>query len=132
MVRILKIINLKFYKSYIKKIVSFSFYFLSLWNFVPLSQLVNHGMSIEYLDEVRNVGKQFFSLPEEEKEKYSRTATDPEGYGTDSISSDNVPLKWQFRLFLAVYPLEARKVHRWPQSPQSFRYVYGLIIYRWQ
>lgn len=86
-------------------------------------QLVNHGMSMDYLDEVRNVGRQFFGLSEEEKKKYSRTETDFDGYGNDSITSENVPLKWQSRLFLTAYPLEERKLDRWPLKPHSFRKV---------
>lgn len=78
-------------------------------------------MSEEYLEKVRNVGKEFFGLSEEEREKYSRTATNVEGYGIDSITSTNVPLKWQSRLKLTTYPLEERKLDRWPQTPHSFR-----------
>ncbi|KAL2897902.1 Codeine O-demethylase [Bienertia sinuspersici] len=83
-------------------------------------QLVNHGMSEEYLDEIRNVGKQFLGLPQEEKEKYARTPTNVEGYGNDSITSRNVPLTWQYRLILTTYPIEDRKLDRWPQTPHNF------------
>lgn len=85
-------------------------------------QLVNHGMSAEFLDEVRNMGKKFFALPEEEKEKYARIPPDHQGYGIDAIGgTENVPLKWQYRLSLVTYPLEKRKPDRWPQTPHSFR-----------
>uniref|UniRef100_A0A803MJL8 Non-haem dioxygenase N-terminal domain-containing protein n=1 Tax=Chenopodium quinoa TaxID=63459 RepID=A0A803MJL8_CHEQI len=84
-------------------------------------QLVNHGMSVEYLDKVRNVGFEFNRVPQEEKEKYARTATEPQGYGNDSITSNNVPLVWQSRLRLTTYPFEERQLERWPQTPQSFR-----------
>ncbi|XP_021758242.1 protein SRG1-like [Chenopodium quinoa] len=80
-------------------------------------------MSVEYLDKVRNVGLEFNRLPQEEKEKYVRTATEPQGYGNDSITSNNVPLLWQSHLRLTTYPFEERKLDGWPQTPPSFREV---------
>ncbi|KAM1397017.1 hypothetical protein ACFX2I_014640 [Malus domestica] len=46
-------------------------------------QVINHGMSSEFLDEVREIAKQFFALPVEDKKKYLRQVNDIQGYGND-------------------------------------------------
>ncbi|QHO50569.1 Flavonol synthase/flavanone 3-hydroxylase [Arachis hypogaea] len=42
-------------------------------------QAIGHGMSTSYLHKIRQVSKQFFQLPVEEKQKYARAANDSEG-----------------------------------------------------
>ncbi|KAM2779472.1 hypothetical protein COP1_014736 [Malus domestica] len=46
-------------------------------------QVINHGMSPEFLDEVREIAKQFCALPMEDKKKYLRQVNDIQGYGND-------------------------------------------------
>ncbi|KAM1080020.1 hypothetical protein TB2_014364 [Malus domestica] len=46
-------------------------------------QVINHGMSSEFLNEVREIAKQFFALPVEDKKKYLRQVNDIQGYGND-------------------------------------------------
>ena len=78
-------------------------------------------MTSSFLDKVHNVGKQFFALSIEEKQKYSRTVDDIEGYGNDSVLSENQTLDWTDRLYLIVNPEDQRKLKFWPKNPESFR-----------
>ncbi|KAL9246299.1 hypothetical protein vseg_019853 [Gypsophila vaccaria] len=82
-------------------------------------QLINHGMSIELLNEVRNTIMKFFTLPTEEKEKYSKTPDNPQGYGTDYDPTKGPPPS--YRLFLSMYPEDQRQPDRWPETPSNLR-----------
>ncbi|KNA13524.1 hypothetical protein SOVF_116150 [Spinacia oleracea] len=84
-------------------------------------QLINHGINDSLLDKVGEVSKGFFLLPSDERNKYSRTPNDPQGYGNDTILSQNVPHNWNDRLYLHVYPQDQRKLNLWPLTPPDFR-----------
>ncbi|KAL6226252.1 hypothetical protein ACLB2K_000215 [Fragaria x ananassa] len=83
--------------------------------------VINHGMTAEFLDEVREITKQFFAIPVEEKKKYLRAVNDFEGYGNDMVLSEQQTLDWTDRLYLTVYPPDQRKYKFWPENPISFR-----------
>lgn len=51
-------------------------------------QAIGHGIPHSFLDKFRAVVKQFFALPLEEKQKYSRVADEVEGYGHDMVLSE--------------------------------------------
>ncbi|XP_021765371.1 probable 2-oxoglutarate-dependent dioxygenase ANS [Chenopodium quinoa] len=90
---------------------------LSSWGCV---QLVNHGIPLSILDEVREMSKQFFKLPLEEKEKYSSKGEDLEGYGnTNAVQRGS--LNWNDKLHLQVYPEDKRQLQFWPKNPEKFR-----------
>lgn len=78
-------------------------------------------MENSFLDKVREVSKQFFQLPKEEKEKCAREPKDVEGYGNDVIYSANQRLDWTDRVYLKVLPEDQRKFKFWPQNPHDFR-----------
>ncbi|KAL6128927.1 hypothetical protein ACLB2K_072280 [Fragaria x ananassa] len=60
---------------------------------------IGHGISSSFLDKVREAATQFFELPVEEKEKYSRSVHGgSEGYGNDVIVSEKQVLDWSYRL----------------------------------
>nr|GMC65150.1 codeine O-demethylase-like [Ipomoea batatas] len=86
-------------------------------------QAINHGISDDFLDKVGEIGKSFFALPMEEKQKYGRTADDTEGYGNDSVLSEHQILDWNDRLYLTVSPEEQIKYNLWPGNPENFREV---------
>lgn len=94
-----------------------------------VSQAINHGMESEFLDKIREVGKQFFGLPLEEKQKYSRDVNEWDGYGNDTVVSEHQTLDWMDRLYLTVYPEDQRKLKYWPDKPHAFRYIFNLCIY---
>ncbi|KAI7987979.1 Protein SRG1 [Camellia lanceoleosa] len=87
------------------------------------AEAINHGMESSFLDKVREIAKQFFLLPIEEKHKYSRTVEDLEGYGNDSVLSEHQILDWTDRLYLIVSPEDQRKLKFWPQNPECFREI---------
>ncbi|WCJ28862.1 2-oxoglutarate (2OG) and Fe(II)-dependent oxygenase superfamily protein [Euphorbia peplus] len=84
-------------------------------------QVINHGMTDEFLDQVREVAKNFFGLPEEEKKKYSRESDSIEGYGNDMVLSESQTLDWTDRLYLTFTPQHQRRLKFWPQNPLAFR-----------
>ncbi|XP_062079713.1 protein SRG1-like [Humulus lupulus] len=90
---------------------------LSTWG---CFQAIGHGISSSFLDKVREVGKEFFSLPMEDKEKCFRAACDGEGFGSDVMVSKDQVLDWCNRLFLMVFPENKRKVNFWPEIPKDF------------
>ncbi|XP_054805052.1 codeine O-demethylase-like [Prosopis cineraria] len=90
-------------------------------------QAINHGMTSWFLGKVREVSKQFFELPKEEKQKYERQEGDHEGYGSDIIFTEDQRLDWTDRVYLKVQPEHQRKFKVWPQLPHDFRDV--LIDY---
>ncbi|KAK6236130.1 hypothetical protein SCA6_011467 [Theobroma cacao] len=82
-------------------------------------QAIGHGISSSFLDKVRDVTKQFFALPETEKQKYARAVNESEGYGSDRIVSDKV------------FPEDKRRFNLWPENPYDFRDImdeYALKI----
>ncbi|XP_016467073.1 protein LATERAL BRANCHING OXIDOREDUCTASE 1 [Nicotiana tabacum] len=91
-------------------------------------QVINHGIADSFLDKVRDISKQFFALPTEEKLKYARTMDDIEGYGNDSVLSEKQTLDWTDRLYLNVMPQDIRKLQYWPQKPECFREVFEEYI----
>ncbi|KAL9339631.1 hypothetical protein Peur_068646 [Populus x canadensis] len=84
-------------------------------------QVINHGMTSSFLDKIREVSKQFFAFPMEEKQKYSREADSIEGYGNDMILSDHQTVDWTDRLYLTISPEDQRKIKFWPENPKDFR-----------
>nr|GME17818.1 codeine O-demethylase-like [Ipomoea batatas] len=77
----------------------------------------------DFFDKVGEIGKSFFALPMQEKQKYGRSADDTEGYGNDSVLSEHQILDWNDRLYLTVSPEEQIKYNLWPANPENFREV---------
>ncbi|GFQ01781.1 protein srg1 [Phtheirospermum japonicum] len=86
-------------------------------------QAVNHGIENSFLDEVRQLAKEFFHLPMAEKQNYARAGDDYEGYGNDLVLFDNQPLDWTDRLYLLVSPEDRQKLQYWPENPDSLSNV---------
>ena len=84
-------------------------------------QSINHGIPSSLLDRVRSDGKQFFALPPEEKQKYAREADSIEGYGNDTIFSEDQVPDWTDRLHLITSPQDKQQLKFWPKKPESFR-----------
>lgn len=82
-------------------------------------------MSSSLLDRIREVGKEFFALPLEVKQKHSRTLERFEGYGGD-IASTGQSYNWNDRLHLRVHPFEQRNFKLWPEDLPNFRSVVRL------
>ncbi|XP_062024953.1 protein SRG1-like [Rosa rugosa] len=84
-------------------------------------QVIGHGISSSFLDKVREAAKQFFDLPVEEKQRYSREIYGGrEGYGEDAIVSEKQIRDWSYRLILRVFPEDQRRLNLWPENPNDF------------
>ena len=79
-------------------------------------QVINHGITSLFRDKVREVTKQLFSLPMEQKQKYSRESDSIEGYGNDMIFSEQQTLDWNNRLYIIVGPKDKQKLKYWPEN----------------
>ena len=84
-------------------------------------QAIGHGISSSILDEIRQVAREFFQQPIEEKKKIAKGVKEFEGYGADPVPEEGQPLDWSDRLFLDVYPEETRKSKFWPKNPAAFK-----------
>jgi isopenicillin N synthase-like dioxygenase len=83
---------------------------------------VNHGIPNSLLDAVRRVGKEFFQLPLEEKQKYAVNPGDLQGYGQTYVVSERQKLDWGDSLGLIMFPSGYRDLNLWPVEPADFRY----------
>ena len=84
-------------------------------------QAIGHGIPSSLLDKLREVAKQFFALPAEEKRKYSRAVNEVDGYGPDRVVSEKKILDWSSRLSLKVFPEDQRRLNFWPENPSDFK-----------
>ncbi|XP_055830489.1 protein SRG1-like isoform X2 [Solanum dulcamara] len=86
-------------------------------------QGIGHGISASFLDKIRQVSREFFNQPMEEKNKYAKSVVDVHGYGADPVPEQGQSLDWSDRLFLEVFPEDRRQYNLWPQIPIAFREV---------
>ncbi|XP_030502221.2 flavonol synthase/flavanone 3-hydroxylase [Cannabis sativa] len=97
------------------------------WGFF---QVVNHKMPVELIRKLKNVGEEFFELPQEEKEVYARPlgATSIEGYGSKISKGAK---SWVDHLFHRIWPPSTINYQFWPKNPPSYREVneeYGKYV----
>ncbi|CAL1362195.1 unnamed protein product [Linum trigynum] len=88
-------------------------------------QIVNHGIPPPLIAELQSVGRQFFELPQEEKEAYAKPAgaKSVEGYGTFLQKEVAGKKGWVDHLFHKVWPPSAINYRFWPRNPPSYRAV---------
>ncbi|KAJ8434883.1 hypothetical protein Cgig2_003322 [Carnegiea gigantea] len=87
-------------------------------------QVTNHGIPRDVIDNLQRAGKEFFELPVQEKEEYSKLPGSLEGYGTalqkESEGKENIK-GWVDHLFHRVWPPHVINHRFWPKNPQSYR-----------
>ena len=90
--------------------------------FLFIFKIVNHGVPEEVIDNMMNVSKEFFNLPESERMKnYSDDPLKTTRLSTSfNVKTEKVS-NWRDYLRLHCHPLEDY-VHEWPANPPSFRY----------
>ncbi|VAI25088.1 unnamed protein product [Triticum turgidum subsp. durum] len=86
-------------------------------------QAVNHGVPADAVAELQRVGREFFALPQEEKQRY---AMDPasgktEGYGSSVQRSPGDRKIWSDNLFHTISPPAAVNHGFWPEKPRGYR-----------
>ncbi|KAH9304702.1 hypothetical protein KI387_009106, partial [Taxus chinensis] len=88
------------------------------WGFF---QVVNHDIPHSLIDNIKKIGREFFQLPLEKKEKYAVRPVDLQGYGQTFVVSKNQKLDWGNLLGLIMSPPECRDESLWPTEPAGFR-----------
>ncbi|KAJ3695907.1 hypothetical protein LUZ60_001284 [Juncus effusus] len=86
-------------------------------------QVLNHGIPAEVMKELQRVGKEFFELPQEEKEKIAMTPGSNEGYGTKLQKDLHGKKTWVDFLFHNIWPREQVNHDKWPHNPTDYRNV---------
>lgn len=86
-------------------------------------QATGHGIPTTFLEKIRQVSREFFQQPMEERVKCSKRVDEMQGYGGDPTPEQGQFLDWQDRLFLEVDPEEVKKLEFWPENPKTFRQV---------
>lgn len=86
-------------------------------------QIVNHEIPSEVISKLQSVGKEFFELPQEEKEVYAKPAgaESLEGYGTKLQKEVSGKKGWVDHLFHIVWPPSSINYRFWPNNPPSYR-----------
>ncbi|PIN17573.1 Iron/ascorbate family oxidoreductase [Handroanthus impetiginosus] len=88
------------------------------WGFF---QVVNHGVSHGLMARSREVWREFFKLPPEEKQKYANEPRTYEGYGSRLGVEKGISLDWGDYFFLNYLPIGIRDQNKWPSLPFSCR-----------
>lgn len=88
-----------------------------------LFQVVNHGIPSDVISNLQKVGREFFELPLEEKETYSKPIGSPsvEGYGTRLQKEVEGKKAWVDHLFHKIWPPSAINYQFWPKTPPAYR-----------
>ncbi|KAL5985644.1 hypothetical protein ACLOJK_027630 [Asimina triloba] len=82
---------------------------------------VGHGIPTSLIDDVGKVSREYFDLPKEEKEKFSK-AVYKDGDEKDEIASEDEIRSWCDHLYLLVLPEDERDMSLWPENPCKLRY----------
>ncbi|OIW02420.1 hypothetical protein TanjilG_05013 [Lupinus angustifolius] len=100
-------------------------------------QIVNHEIPSHVIRKLQSVGKEFFELPQEEKELYAKPlgSDSLEGYGTKLQKEVNEKKGWVDHLFHIIWPPSSINYHFWPKNPPSYRetndeylkYLHGVV-----
>lgn len=90
------------------------------WGFFLLT---DHGIPLELVERLKEVGVEFFSQPQAEKEKYANDPTKGsfEGYGTKMTKNHDEKIEWIDYFFHVMSPDSRVKHEVWPQNPPSYR-----------
>ncbi|KAL4353296.1 hypothetical protein GQ457_06G013300 [Hibiscus cannabinus] len=88
-------------------------------------QVVNHGIPSHLIQRLQLVGREFFDLPQEEKEVYAKPSGAPsiEGYGSKLGRDVNGKKNWADYLFHRIWPPTRINYQFWPKNPPSYREV---------
>ncbi|XP_031286995.1 flavonol synthase/flavanone 3-hydroxylase-like [Pistacia vera] len=86
-------------------------------------QVVNHGIPSDVIRKLQAAGKEFFELPQEEKEVYAKPpgAQTVEGYGSKLQKEVEGKKAWVDHLFHKIWPPSSINYQYWPKNPPSYR-----------
>jgi len=97
-----------------------------------MSQVINHGVPIKLMDELRGACKEFFELSHEEKLKYIQGDYNKCKLLTSRIGYDheNVHFWRDLLRFACSDPLEEAREH-WPDKPANYRLITHIFWRVW-
>ncbi|XP_027362712.1 protein SRG1-like [Abrus precatorius] len=88
------------------------------WGFF---QLINHGVSIALVEDVKVGAQELFNLSMEEKKKLWQKPGDMEGFGQMIDVPKDEPSDWVDMFYILTLPSHLRKPHLFPNLPLPFR-----------
>ncbi|KAL9257144.1 SRG1-like protein [Drosera capensis] len=88
------------------------------WGFF---QLVNHGVSLELVEKVKEDILNWFNIPLEAKKNYWQTPGDFQGFGQSFVHSEEQKLDWADKFSLFTLPKAIRRQDLFPKLPLPFR-----------
>ena len=91
--------------------------------FLPLAQLINHGVNISLVEKVKVGIQELFNLPMEEKKKLWQLPGDIEGFGQTFVVSEEQKLDWGDMFKMVTHPIHLRKPHLFPKIALPFKYL---------
>ncbi|KAJ4887702.1 Flavonol synthase 3 [Raphanus sativus] len=89
-------------------------------------QVFNHGIPAQLIRRLKELGTEFFELPEEEKEAVAKpvdSIDDLEGYTTDYGKDEEGRKTWADHLFHRVWPPSRINYRFWPKNSPDYREV---------
>ncbi|CAI0425359.1 unnamed protein product [Linum tenue] len=92
------------------------------WGFF---QVVNHGVDVELMRNIREIWREFFDLPLDSKQQYANDPVSYEGYGSRLGVEKGATLDWSDYFFLHYLPAKLRNPGKWPQFPETCRDLVG-------
>ncbi|KAK7407720.1 hypothetical protein VNO78_09757 [Psophocarpus tetragonolobus] len=87
------------------------------WGFF---QLINHGVDMKLVEDVKRGAQELFHLPIEEKKKLWQKPGDMEGFG-QMLGSDEGSSNWVDLFYILTLPSHLRKPHLFHNIPMPFR-----------
>ena len=102
--------------------------FRLIWATITL-QLINHGVSISLLENVKKGAQEFFNLPMEDKKKKLWQREDIQCYGQAFVVSEEQELEWADMFFMLTLPSYIRKPHLFPNIPLPFRFLFLSVTH---
>nr|BAW35472.1 anthocyanin synthase [Tricyrtis sp. Shinonome] len=87
--------------------------------------ILNHGIPLELIDRLREVGKGFFDLPIEIKEEYAndQESGSIQGYGSKLANNASGQLEWEDYYFHLIFPEDKTDISTWPKQPVEYTEV---------
>lgn len=89
-------------------------------------QVVNHRITPEKIRELQRVGKEFFEMPQEEKEKVAMVPGRLEGYSSKMTNKEQSTKNWVDFLFHNIWPPSQINHAFWPENPPDYRFDLSL------
>lgn len=86
-----------------------------------VKQVINHGIDMEVVEDVKRGAEELFNLSMEDKKKLWQREGDMEGFGQMISKPKDEPSYWVDGFYILTLPSYLRKPHLFPNLPLPFR-----------